>query len=93
VIVLTVAEISDLAKFAGLRIDPAQEIDRDDLETEIAVDLCPADGVTDDDGGKIKCKHIAFYDEYPEEGCYPLGTPVPPNPEISGQRAAKGQHE
>ena len=70
-VVLTVAEIIDLAKFAGLRIEPNATIDADDLKTEIVVDKL--DGVVNEKGAALSYRHIAYLSERPEEGCYPLG--------------------
>lgn len=73
-VTLTVAEIVDLAHFAGL-------VPRDDLmptgeelEVEIEVRECPADGVFDDEEQrKVKTRFIALMAECPDEGCYSLG--------------------
>lgn len=77
---LTVAEIKDLAEFAGLVLDKSVSYDADELETEIVVMECPKEGVRDDDGKPTHYAHIAYFAEYPEEGCCPLGAElVPPN--------------
>ncbi len=71
---LTISEIKNLAEFAGMTVD-LEGIDADEMESEISVVLCPKDGLLDDDG-KTKIKytgHIAYFSEYPEEGCHPLG--------------------
>lgn len=77
---LTVAEIKDLAEFAGLVLDKSVSYDDDELETEIVVMECPKEGVRDDDGKPKHYAHIGYFAEYPEEGSYPLGAElVPPN--------------
>lgn len=70
-ITLTIREIIDLAEFAGLRLQGQAE-DLDELEHEITVEQCPARGV-DDQGVAKHYKHIAYFDEYPEEGVFGLG--------------------
>ena len=70
-IILTVEEIKDLAKFAGL-IVRNNHLSEDERETEIAIGPCPAQGVQDDEE-IIHCRHIAHFEEYPEEGVMPLG--------------------
>ena len=77
---LTVAEIKDLAECAGLVLDKNVSYDADELETEIVVMECPKQGVRDDDGKPTHYAHIAYFDECPEEGSYPLGAELaPPN--------------
>lgn len=77
---LTVAEIKDLAEFAGLVLNQKFMPDADGLETEIIVIECPKDGVRDDDGKPTHYAHIAYFAEYPEEGSHPLGPELtPPN--------------
>lgn len=74
---LTVQEIRDLAKFAGIAMDEEQELDADELATEISVTMTPSECKNDD--GKIeRYAHLAYLSEYPEEGCYPLGDPLFP---------------
>lgn len=72
---LTVAEIYDLACMAGFTINhtPAFMPDADEMETEITVMVCPKEGVLNDDGKPEHYTHIAYFDEYPEEGSHPLG--------------------
>lgn len=72
-ITLTVAEIKDLAECAGIALAKDVAYDADELATEIVVMECPKQGVLDDDGKNTHYAHIAFFDEYPEEGTYPLG--------------------
>lgn len=69
---LTVAEIKELAEFAGFRLvnDPIPE---DELEMEIVVARCPAQGVKDDDGKIYHHRLMAYYEDLPEEGVFPLG--------------------
>ena len=75
---LTVGEIADLARCAGLvikvNVTGAYDDDDDDDEMEITIEPCPKQGVEDEDSRSIvHCKHIAYITEYPEEGVYPLG--------------------
>lgn len=80
---LTVAEIKDLAECAGLVLDKSVSYEASELETEIVVMACPNEGVRDDDGKPTHYAHIAYFAEYPDEGCYPLGDelPKPYNPD------------
>jgi len=89
VLTLTIAEIKDLAECAGLVLKEGCEPDADDLETEITIIDCPKDGVKDDDDKPTHYAHVAYFDEYPEEGCHPLGEELKtPNVELSGPTAA-----
>ena len=68
---LSVAEIRTLAEFAGLRVGGKAE--EEDKEVNIVVCLCDERGIKDEDTGEIiHSKHMAYFDEYPEEGCMPL---------------------
>jgi hypothetical protein len=70
--ILTFEEIRDLALFCGMQVKHA--LDEDEKETEVAITKCPEQGIkNEDDGSVIRCKHIAYYEEYPEEGVVPLG--------------------
>lgn len=78
---MTVAEIRDLARFAGLMIDDTTVPTDDDLETEITVTACPAEGVKNegepsDPDSVSRYKHVAYFTEYPEEGCMGLGDEI-----------------
>lgn len=70
---LTIEEIKDLAEFAGLRVND-DDLDSDNRDTEITVTECPKQGVKDETK-IVHCRHIAYLEEYPEEGVMPLGTP------------------
>ena len=56
---LTANEIADLATLAGFSVSK-DELDDQELQTEITI--------SESNGTKI-----AFYSEYPEKGCTPLG--------------------
>lgn len=72
--ILTRKEIIDLAEFVGLEIGESYKEDNDNNEdTEISIDICPKEGLIDDDGDTTHYKHIAYFAEYPEEGCIGLG--------------------
>lgn len=78
-ITLTINEILDLAEFAGLSIKKESMPDKDDLNSEISIINCPKDGVLDEDTGrKDYYKYVAYFSEYPEEGCMPLGESICP---------------
>ena len=75
---LTLEEIRDLAQFCGMVVqEPTESEKADERETEITIAAWPKKGVWDDEQ---KCqvpphKHIAYFDEYHEEGVLPLGSP------------------
>ena len=81
-ITLTVAEIKDLAECAGFVFNQHFMPDADDMETEITINTCPASGVLDDDNKPTHYAHIAYFSEYPEEGCYPLGSETEKAPDV-----------
>ncbi len=74
-ITLSIDEIKDIAQFAGLQV--ADVSDGDDMESEITITCCPQQGIKNDDGSIIYSRHVAYFDEYPEEGMMPLGKIVP----------------
>lgn len=76
-ITLTVAEILDLARCAGLVVEDVT--DEDELETEVSVMACPEDGVGDEDEPDAPHDHyrfVAYFSDYPEEGVYGLGAAI-----------------
>lgn len=80
-LILSVAEIRDLARFAGLMIDDTTKPTDDELETQITVAPCPAEGIRNegepsDPDSVSHYKHLAYCTEYPEEGCVGLGDEI-----------------
>lgn len=76
-VTLTGDQIADLFCFLGHTLHDDQIIDDDAAETLITITDCPADGVIDDDGvTRRHYEYIAYYDEYPEEGCIGLGKEI-----------------
>ena len=80
-LILSVAEIRDLALFAGLMIDDTTKPTGDELETQITVASCPAEGICNDgepsDSDSVShYKHVAYCTEYPEEGYTGLGDEI-----------------
>lgn len=74
---LTVNEIADLARFAGLVLDETRLPDRDEGDVEIAIDQCPESGLFDEECDTPKhYRFIAWLDEYPEEGSWGLGEEI-----------------
>lgn len=71
---LTLSEIKNLAEFAGMIVDASGM--SDDMDTEIVVEPCPKEGVADENGKNHRkyTGHIAYFYDYPDEGCLPLGT-------------------
>lgn len=67
---LTIFEICDLARFAGLVVD---ERGIEDMDTELTIEPCPVIGVHDEPDGTLHYAHIAYLAEYPDEGVMPLG--------------------
>lgn len=76
---LTVAEIKDPAECAGLVLKEGCLPDADELESEITIIKCPAEGVRDDDNRPTHYAYIAYHTEYPDEGSYPLGKELVPS--------------
>ncbi len=73
---LTMEEIRHLGLLCGMVIErPTCEEKEDERETEIVIAPWPVKGVKGDDGMLPPHKLIAYYAEYPEEGCVPLGSP------------------
>ncbi|WP_152560697.1 hypothetical protein [Pantoea sp. NGS-ED-1003] len=65
---LTIAQIYELAQFAGLACVSPEECDVDG-ETELSIDS----GVIQGDGGEVDYEGLrACFSEYPEEGYIPL---------------------
>lgn len=79
---LTVAEIYDLACMAGFVINHAPEAmpDAGEMETEITIIECPVGGVLGDHGERIHTAHIAYLEDYPDEGVATLGREVANEP-------------
>lgn len=84
---LTIEEIRDLAGMCGLVVKDALDKEKEDeRETEITITPWPATGIKDENGKPYAHahKHLAYFEEYPEEGCVPLGSP---NAKVSGPAA------
>lgn len=67
---LTIKEIRYLAIFCGFLVN---DYDKDE-DYEITIEPCPEIGVSDD-GEIIHTRYIAYFEDYPEEGVFPLGDP------------------
>ena len=89
-ITLTVNEIYDLARFAGLPLDESQKPDEDEGETTYSVGRCPEKGLLDDDGSMKRYRLIAWLEEYPEEGYLGLGDEISGLNDQSSPTAADG---
>lgn len=77
-IILTIAEIKVLAEFCGLVLSEECKEDKDQEDTEIAIDDCPEGGLIDVDQAKVlHPAHVAYFYEYPDEGSMPLGPDIP----------------
>lgn len=76
-ITLTVKEIEDLAKFAGLSIQDNTNPEEDEYEADITIADWPDNGVLDDSNKEMRPhRFIAYLTDYPAEGCFPLGSPT-----------------
>ena len=76
-VTLSIKEVRDLAELCGLIVSRDQS-GQDEEETEVTIAPWPEGGVfEDDDSTKKICahKHIAYFEEYPEEGVMPIGSP------------------
>lgn len=72
--ILTIAEIKTLAQCAGLVLTDDSRTDAEQDEAEIAVAVCPEGGLIDTDEATVRhYAHVAYFYEYPEEGCVGLG--------------------
>lgn len=70
---LTIREIIELAKFAGIGVSYVPE-DEDELNTELT--LTTGEVFANDERTKYYKGNYAYLSEYPEEGCYPLSDKV-----------------
>ena len=76
--ILTLQEIYDLARFAGLPLTEADEPSDDEAEHTFQIGECPPNGLFDETTGKfVKYNKIAWLEEYPEEGNVGLGPQLP----------------
>lgn len=69
---LTIKEIIRLAEFAGLEVDTVNLSD-DETESEITIMDGPEGGFFDGESLERYAGPVAYFSEYPEEGCCPLG--------------------
>jgi hypothetical protein len=75
-ITLTVAEILDLARFAGIPIADGYKLDEDEGEAEIAIVDCPTEGILNDEGQREHTKYVAYFTDCPDDGSSSLGVPL-----------------
>lgn len=69
---LTISEIKNLAEFAGLQVN-VDGMD-DEMDSVLCVVPCPKGELLVDDVKPVKYEgNIAYFGEYPDEGCVPLG--------------------
>jgi len=69
---LTSAEIKDLAEMAGFTVD-SQDCE---MDQEFIIQECSPGGIEDENGVMRRYAHIAWSQEYPEEGAMPLGVEI-----------------
>jgi len=70
---LTGREVVDAGNFLGLQNDPL-ELEKEILEGEITISLCPSGGLlVVGDGTFVHSKYVVNMTDYPEEGYIPLG--------------------
>jgi hypothetical protein len=78
-VILTIAEIKDLAQFAGLVLTDKCKADTSEDESEIAVEDCPDGGLINTDAARVRrYAHVAYFADYPDEGASGLGPELPP---------------
>jgi len=94
---LTVAEIRDLARFAGLMIDDATTPTDDELDAEFTIAAYPPEGARNegeetDPDSVSHYRYVVYSTEYPEEGCIGIGLelPPPPQPPVDNEHVAPG---
>lgn len=76
-LVLSVEEIIDLARFAGIELDESKLPDEEERETPICIGTCPVSGLCDEGDGVVRhYRMVAWYEEYPEEGSFGLGREI-----------------
>ena len=90
-ITLTVNEIYELARFAGFPLDENAKPDEDEGEATISIGDCPDKGLFDE-GHQVcrKYTHVAWLDEYPEEGMVGLGAEIS---EANSQADTRGNNQ
>lgn len=76
---LTVEQIKDLAEFAGFTLH--SRFMPEEMVSEVVICECPANGVKcegepSDPMAVAHYKHVAYFAEYPDEGCHGLGPEV-----------------
>ena len=72
-ITLNIKQIIELAEFAGLPIDK-DKLDKDGLDTPVVITECPA--LSWEDEPDVRYGHMAYFEEYPDEGQMPLGDKI-----------------
>lgn len=70
--ILTAAEIRDLAVMVGFTVDTHDV----DMGYDVTVEGCPKEGIKFEDGTVHYFRHIACDSEYPEEGYHMLGDEI-----------------
>lgn len=76
---LTVREIEDLAKSVGLRLEPHEPCELDDMEIEYTIVENETGVLVYDSETSTELKrylHGAYCTEYPEDGMFPLGKTI-----------------
>jgi len=96
-VILTIAEIRDLAQFAGLLLTDECRADTSEDESEIAVEDCPEGGLIDTDAARVcRYAHVAYFADYPDEGSHGLGPELPNasgEARVSASPPPQGSHE
>lgn len=78
-ITINIRELIDLVALAGYDTDTLHaQTDHDEYETAIVIEPCPAAGILNDDNQPEHYRLIAYFEEYPEEGCLGLGEKITP---------------
>lgn len=76
-ITLSGREIRDLANAVGMEISDKYVVEDDILETNMVIMECPKEGISyEDEEGRHHFSHVAYIEEYREEGTFPLGDEI-----------------
>lgn len=70
--ILTAAEIRDLAEMAGFTVDTHDV----DMGYDLTIEPCLKEGIKFDDGSVHHFRHVACDSEYPEEGWLTIGNEI-----------------
>lgn len=83
IIDLTVREVMDLAEASGLELNKTRLPDDHEMETVVCLAKCHPEGLANDDGVTEHFSLVMYFEDCPEEGVIPLGSPLERAPQMS----------